>query len=193
MDKDSAAFQDTSTDPQGTLPGELSSASQVPGWVIRPMHIGDLEQVVAVDQMSFNLPWPASAYRYELNENPLSSCWVAEVSAQDRLQVIGFIVIWLILDEAHVATIAVHPDFRNQGVGQALLARGLLDAIQSGAVLATLEVRLHNASAQALYRRFGFEIIGRRPRYYKDNNEDALIMTVTGLGPHSIQRLRADL
>jgi ribosomal-protein-alanine N-acetyltransferase len=90
----------------------------------------------------------------------------------------GMIVVWLILDEAHVASIAVHPDHRRRGIGARLLCTALKEAIQKGSRLATLEVRANNLGAQELYTRFGFKVVGRRTRYYRDNNEDALIMTV---------------
>jgi ribosomal-protein-alanine N-acetyltransferase len=141
------------------------------------MSAGDLDQVQAIDQLSFSLPWPASAFRYELMDNPNSLLWVAE-SANPYPRILGMVVIWLILDEAHIATIAVHPDYRGHGIGARLLLIALLEAIQNGASTATLEVRNGNFNAQELYRRFRFEIAGRRPRYYRDNNEDALLMTV---------------
>lgn len=149
---------------------------------IRAMHKEDLAEVEEIDRISFNTPWPASAYDYELHENPNSLLWVAEVeSSKAERRVVGMIVTWLILDEAHIANIAVHPAYRNQGIARKLLARALQDAIERGARLVTLEVRQHNLLAQALYRRFGFEITGRRLRYYRDNNEDAFIMTISDL------------
>ncbi len=149
---------------------------------IRSMQRADLEQVQAIDQISFTLPWPASAYRYELEENEASRLWVAETTdAQGHPTIIGIIIIWLILDEAHVATIAVHPDYRHRGVAQQLLVVAMQDAVRLGALQATLEVRAGNWVAQKLYHRFQFEVVGRRIRYYRDNNEDALIMTTRKL------------
>lgn len=151
--------------------------------LIRPMSSADLEQVLAIDHMSFNVPWPASAYNYELNENPLSLLWVAEtgLSAPNR-RIVGLLVVWLIVDEAHIATIAVHPDYRGRGIARRLMRVALKEAILKGMGGATLEVRANNLAAQNLYRQFGFEIVGSRPRYYRDNNEDAIIMTVSNLG-----------
>ncbi|MGD9092739.1 MAG: ribosomal protein S18-alanine N-acetyltransferase [Anaerolineales bacterium] len=148
-------------------------------FIVRPMQMNDLEQVSIIDRASFSLPWPASAFRYELLHNPSSLLYVAEafLPGGKRL-VVGSIVVWMILDEAHIATIAVEPEFRGKGVSQELLATVLMDAIHKGARLATLEVRAHNVIAQSLYQHFGFIVVGRRPRYYRDNNEDALIMTV---------------
>jgi len=150
--------------------------------LIRPMKPEDLEQVQAIDQISFSMPWPSSAYRYEIYENPLSLLWVAEASLPaSQSKIVGLIVVWLILDEAHIATVAVHPDYRSRGVAQCLLTTALKEAIKKGSREATLEVRASNTIAQRLYRRFHFEIVGNRVRYYRDNNEDALIMTVGNL------------
>lgn len=91
--------------------------------------------------------------------------------------VIGYAGFWFILDEAHISTIAVHPAWRGQGVGEQLLAALLERVLDLGAVSATLEVRVSNEPAQALYRHYAFEIVGRRKRYYRDNGEDALLMT----------------
>jgi len=147
-------------------------------FIIRPMGMNDLKQVSIIDRASFSLPWPSSAFRYELLQNPTSLLYVAERSISgSELLVIGSIVVWIILDEAHIATIAVEPEYRGKGISQELLATVLIEAIQKGARIATLEVRAHNAIAQALYQRFGFMVVGRRPRYYRDDNEDALIMT----------------
>lgn len=149
---------------------------------IRQMTSDDIEQVLAIDQMSFSMPWPISAYKYELNENQNSKLWVAEVeSAGKARKVIGIIVVWFIMDEAHIATIAVHPDFRGRGIAHTMLVIAIKEAIQQGSTRATLEVRATNSVAQSIYRRFRFEIVGHRLRYYGDNNEDALIMTVDGL------------
>jgi ribosomal-protein-alanine N-acetyltransferase len=155
-------------------------------FTIRPMQQGDLAQVRAIDQASFTMPWPESAYNYELNQNPLSLLWVAVSNAasgadQDSLHILGMVVVWMILDEVHIATIAVHPEYRQKGIAQCLLAEALKGAIGRGAREATLEVRISNIAARKLYERFRFEIVGERRRYYRDNNEDALIMTVSGL------------
>ncbi|MFM8320801.1 MAG: ribosomal protein S18-alanine N-acetyltransferase [Chloroflexota bacterium] len=160
---------------------------------VRHMRSADLEAVVALDHASFTLPWPARSYRFELFENPSSLLYVAEIPPQDGAagQVVGVIVIWLIIDEAHVATIAVDPELRGRAIGRQLLSTALSEAIQRGAQSATLEVRRHNLPAQALYRRFRFEVVGQRPRYYQDNHEDALIMTVSGLDASYLEWLES--
>jgi len=159
---------------------------------ILSMRLEDLEQVHAIDRMSFGIPWPENSYRYELLENPRSMLLVAETNPPEGARlVIAVIVIWLIEDEAHIATLSVHPDYRGQGVSKELLAAALIEAIQAGMQTATLEVRANNHFAQALYRRFRFEVYGRRPHYYRDNNEDALIMSIEGLDEHYLKWLES--
>jgi len=158
----------------------------------RPMTLTDVERVHEIDILSFSMPWSERSYRFELTENHNSTVWVAEAARDGaRPEVVGMIVIWVILDEAHVATIATHPDFRGNRIGQRLLAHGLLAAFQRGARLAYLEVRRSNLAAQKMYDKFGFELVGERPRYYKDNNEDALLMTLNNLQPEKLAVLMA--
>jgi ribosomal-protein-alanine N-acetyltransferase len=103
---------------------------------------------------------------------------VLEVEAeQAKMQVIGFAGYWFIIDEAHISTLAVHPDWRGRGMGQVLLRALLREAAWRGALSATLEVRRGNRVAQRLYERHGFAVVGRRLGYYSDNGEDALLMT----------------
>lgn len=166
----------------GNLNETMSARTLVKEIQIRPMQQQDLEQVNAIDQVSFDIPWPASAFRYELMENPASFLLAAEAKTLDgQDQVCGVIVVWLVMDEAHIATLAVHPDHRNEGIGQKLVVAALQEAVRRGALTATLEVRAQNTIAQALYHRLRFKVVGRRPGYYQDNSEDALLMTVSNL------------
>jgi len=145
--------------------------------LIRKMTLEDVPSVIELDQKSFSLPWPERSFRFELTANPASRCWVAEVDGK----IVGMIVVWLVIDEAHVATIATHPDFRRKGIGTKLLSHALRQMIDEGARSSFLEVREHNVSAQEMYRKFGYEVSGRRPRYYRDNNEDAILMNLDSL------------
>lgn len=160
---------------------------------IRPMAWADLGQVLAIDRMSFSLPWPESAYRYELADNPASLQWIAETMPPESAQgnIAGMIVVWLVLDEAHIATLAVHPDYRERGIGKQLLSVALRESTHKGAQRAMLEVRAGNLAAQNLYHKFGFEVVSRRPRYYKDNNEDALLMNLNQLGENYLRWLES--
>ncbi len=159
-------------------------------FVIRKMRLEDIAEVTKIDQASFSLPWPENAYAYELRRDLNSLVYVAEIEENDgQMKLIGVIVVWLILDEAHVATLAVHPDFRHQGVAQRMLLYALIQSAKRGALKATLEVRENNLIAQHLYQRFGFKVVGRRKGYYRDNHEDALIMTVEPLSLSHLQSL----
>ena len=144
------------------------------------MTLEDVEQVYAIDVLSFPLPWSERSYRFELTENQNSRTWVAEaLDERGRTRVVGMIVVWIILDEAHIATLAILPEFRRMHIGQRLLALALDDAVRSGVTQAYLEVRRNNLAAQNMYQRFGFIVNGVRPRYYLDNSEDALLMILT--------------
>jgi ribosomal-protein-alanine N-acetyltransferase len=146
---------------------------------IRRMQPQDLERVHEIDCLSFSLPWPKKSFEFELMENDVAWCWIAEVPHQVfHNLVVGLAVVWQIVDEAHIATIAVHPDYRAKGIGKKLMATLLYHAKQAGMQSATLEVRETNEIAQAMYHKFGFKVKGRRPRYYHDTNEDALIMSL---------------
>lgn len=145
--------------------------------LIRKMALQDLEQVIAIDQVSFSLPWPVRSFQFELTDNEASRCWVAE---QDG-RVVAMLVGWFIIDELHVATIATHPDFRGRGIGRDILLYALCAARDEGAVKSFLEVRESNEVAQNMYRSFGFVEDGRRKEYYKDNGEDAILMSLDHL------------
>ena len=156
----------------------MSGAVQT-GFQIRPMRLEDVPRVHEIDRLSFPLPWPERSYRFEIRENEHSSPWVVETVLPDgRAEVVAMMVNWVIIDEAHIATIAVHPDYRRRKIAQRLLAWGLRAAEERGARTAFLEVRCGNLAAQAMYAAFGFEIVGERPRYYQDNQEDAILMTL---------------
>ncbi|HEY3992163.1 MAG TPA: ribosomal protein S18-alanine N-acetyltransferase [Ktedonobacteraceae bacterium] len=98
------------------------------------------------------------------------------VSSPDLASIVGFAGLWLMVDEAHVTTIAMHPNFRRRGLGEYMLASLIEIAYDIGAKWVTLEVRVTNYNAQNLYRKYGFHEAGLRHRYYSDNQEDALIM-----------------
>ncbi len=161
----------------------------VQGLIVRRMEEQDVPQAHAIDVASSVLPWSEHSLRFELNHNPAARLWVAEVKDESGVErVVGLLVLWVIVDEAHIANVAVHPDFRRQHIGQKLLTRGLLSASEEGVRSVYLEVRRGNQAAQALYRRLGFFETGIRPRYYRDNHEDAVLMTLENLQPDAVQR-----
>jgi ribosomal-protein-alanine N-acetyltransferase len=156
------------------------------------MRFADIPQVHEIERLSFATPWPAHAFEQELRGNRLARYVVARTRIWDQEQVVGFAGVWLMVDEAHITTFGVHPDWRRQGVGRRLLLRLFDLSIELGAARMTLEVRVGNSAAQALYRRFGFVIGGTRPRYYTDDGEDAFVMTTPDLLRPSMQALIAD-
>jgi len=145
--------------------------------VVEAMRLDDVAAVHEIERLSFSTPWPAYAFEQELRGNRLARYVVARAGER----VVGFAGVWLMVDEAHITTFGVHPEWRRQGIGRQLL----LSLIDLGVALharrMTLEVRVSNDPAQALYRSFGFEVVGRRPRYYTDDGEDALVMTTPDL------------
>ncbi len=161
--------------------------------VIEAMRLEDLDAVQQIELASFTTPWPSNAYRSELLTNRLASYLIARVG--DRIVAYGGM--WLMVDEAHITTFAVHPAWRRQRLGERLLLAFLALARDRHAREATLEVRLSNIAARRLYEKYGFRPVGLRPRYYSDNDEDALIMTTDPLDDPAfrarIERLRVAL
>ena len=154
--------------------------------VVAPMAIDDLPAVHEIERASFTTPWPAHAYRTELETNRLAHYVVIRAGGQ----VIGFAGMWIMVDEAHITTFAVAPAWRRHHIGERLLLALFDTALARGAHEATLEVRLSNLPARRLYEKYGFRPVGIRPRYYSDDNEDALIMTTPPLAdPAMVVRL----
>lgn len=177
----------------------------------------DIPHVQAIERRSFSTPWSVTTYQNELRNTSTSryivarssptmppvrreastvrrsflsnllSLWRHEDSMPDPYPIIGYGGVWLSVDEGHITTIATAPEHRGQGVGE-LLLNGLIDqALDLGADMLTLEVRVSNVVAQHLYLKYGFRAAGKRPRYYTDNGEDALIMWTETLRSASYQ------
>jgi [ribosomal protein S18]-alanine N-acetyltransferase len=150
--------------------------------VLRPLPENLLLAAVNLDRLVFGGFWNTKAYRQELerSNSDLLGIWPPNFSESHcRLLALG--CSWLILDEVHIIFLAVHPDYRQRSLGLAMVL-GLLElAVKRGANYATLEVKASNQAAIALYQKLGFTIAGRRPRYYEDTGEDALIMWRSGL------------
>ena len=114
---------------------------------IKPMRLEDINGVLEIEQMSFPTPWPRDAYYHELRENRLA-CYLV---AQETHRIVGYAGMWVILDEAHVTTIAVDPVHRRRRIGERLLVALIDEAMKRGARWVTLEVRKSNYGAQTLY------------------------------------------
>ena len=133
----------------------------------------DLEGVLAVEAASFSNPWTREMYAWELQNRSVCHIYVARTS---ECRVAGFCAFWLVFDEIHINNLAILPEYRNRGMGTAILHRVLAEAKRLGARRATLEVRASNAGAKKLYERLGFYVAGVRPHYYSSPVEDALIL-----------------
>lgn len=196
-----------------------------PAVILRPMRVPDIAAVERIEAASLPHPWPAGAFRHELEANPHARYVVAALAGEaptprraaagaapsdvsmptpaggdaagEVSPVVGFAGLWMQFDEAHLSLMAVAPAFRRHGIGARLVARMLEEAMAAGAACMTLEVRAGNVSAQRLYARFGFAVVGERRAYYPDNDEDALIMTTPPLGDRAwrqrFERIRARL
>ncbi len=148
---------------------------------LRCMVPGDVAAVAELERAAFSAGWSPNALEKELTQNRLSRYIVLEQDSGGGQQIAGFAGMWLIVDEAHVVTVAVVPELRRRGFGR-VLVHGLVDlARRIGMEAATLECRVSNQAARALYHRYGFHEVGLRKKYYADNNEDAVIMTTEEL------------
>lgn len=140
--------------------------------IVIKMSIEHLDDVMTVENASFRIPWSREAFTEEINHNPAARYYVVEVNKH----IVGYAGLWKVLDEGHITNIAVHPEFRGQGIGSLLLEALLYLAKQEEIVSMTLEVRKSNLVAQGLYTKYGFSKEGIRKAYYADNKEDAVIM-----------------
>jgi [ribosomal protein S18]-alanine N-acetyltransferase len=141
--------------------------------VITPLKHHHLDQVMAIEHAAFSHPWERRIFEAEV-VFPRALCLAAEALPGRHLA--GYLIMWLVVDEAQIQNIAVHPGLRGLGVGKTLLRQGLLQARQRGATWASLEVRPSNTSARRLYASLGFAEMGRRPGYYQPEGEDALLL-----------------
>lgn len=181
--------------------------------VIEPIEDKDLDEVMIIERLSFPTPWPENAFLTEMHQNQLAHYVVARLpivapisslasfsstsSSSSAIelsssQVAGYAGVWIVIDEAHVTTIAVHPDLRGKKIGEQLLYYLLKYAIGRNARWATLEVRESNKGAQALYKKYGFSTVGVRKNYYVEEGENAVIMWAGNLkGEGSTKRLES--
>lgn len=139
--------------------------------VIDFMKDKDIDDILDISSLSFSISWSKDSYTQELT-NPIARYLVAKIDDK----VVGFIGTWIVLDEAHITNIAIHPNYRKQGIGSKLLSEFLDYCKSQGCVAFTLEVRSGNKAAQALYEKHNFRQEGIRKGYYENNKEDAIIM-----------------
>lgn len=183
------------------------------------MQLSDIEEVNRIERRSFSNPWPMSAYRRELRRPDHNSYFVLRAFPQEQEtgqgefrttrgrflenilptrrsephleepHLAGYVGMWQMYDETHITTIAVDPIYRGKGFGELLLVTAFAEALARGSIWVSLEVRVSNESAQALYRKYGMTVYGRRSAYYTDNREDALVMWSRSLREADYQSL----
>jgi ribosomal-protein-alanine N-acetyltransferase len=182
---------------------------------IRPMRAADIAQALEIERQSFPTMWPQTVYEREL-KNKLARYRVVYEPAEDAPQepppasgrsllrrlfgglpapsgdrILGTIGLWCTMGEGHIVTIAVRPECRRQGIGELLVVSALEAAIDAGQEEVTLEYRVSNLAARALYEKYGFRQVGVRVRYYSDNQEDAVLMTTPPLRSPAFRQLLA--
>ncbi len=195
-------------------------------YVVRPMRLSDIPQVMEVERESFPTMWPPTAFKRELQQNRLARYTVLVEHDPSRAPAIpmestpqpppsgfgrflgeirhllgsgdedkqplppiterpelavGFLGVWMMADEAHIVTVAVRESHRRRGLGELLVISALDMARDAGQSLITLECRVSNEAALALYEKYGFDQVGLRPRYYSDNHEDAYVLTLSSI------------
>jgi ribosomal-protein-alanine N-acetyltransferase len=190
-------------------------------YIIRPMRYEDIPQVAQIDREAFPGEWvfrSQSAYKQDLN-NPsvryIVACnkrdvpepegketqkppWFKRIFSTDRYlnvpqKIVGFSGFWMMMKEAHIIAIGVRDSYHRLGIGEGLLITTIELAQILNANVVTLEVRASNEIAQGLYKKYGFQVIGRRPRYYSSDGEDAIIMSTDNIGSLSFQAYLQDL
>jgi len=139
---------------------------------ISPMTLDHMEDIMVVENLSFSIPWSKAAFIEEITKNSFAYYYAAIINCK----AIGYGGMWQVFDEGHITNIAVHPEFREIGVGSRILEYMIEEAIKKGINKMTLEVRKSNESAINLYQKYGFVNEGIRKSYYADNGEDAIIM-----------------
>jgi ribosomal-protein-alanine N-acetyltransferase len=148
-----------------------------PPLLIRRARLTDIQAIFAIEKESFPTPWSRWTFLAELRHS-VSHFLVAGPALPSPWQLWGYIVSWIVADEMHLLNLAVHPEQRRRGIARVLLNRALNQAREQGAKVAWLEVRPSNAAARTLYASFGFKEVGRRPGYYDDTKEDAILLAL---------------
>lgn len=147
----------------------------VPQVTVDLMREADLPEILAIENESFPLPWTAAMFIKELN-NANAQCLIARVKFGPKSVLGAYIIFWIVADEVHLHNLAVKKEFRRQSLAFNLLKAMQEIARQVGIRAQTLEVRQSNTAAIKLYEKCGFVVKGRRPLYYPETHEDALIM-----------------
>lgn len=151
---------------------------------IVPMTFDDLDAVQEIERAVFTQPWTRGMFAAELSKTNLSTYFVAKVKGE----IIGYTGLFSVFEEGHITTLAVKPEYQGQGVGTMLILNLLESSLSKGVKRFTLEVRKSNLSARRLYEKFGFQEMGVRKRYYRDNDEDAIVFCTGDLSSQEYQK-----
>lgn len=146
---------------------------------IEPMKEDDLMDVMRIEKASFPIPWSESSFLYELRENTeVAYLRVARLSSggYGPSSILGYVCFWILYRETHIMNLAVHPEWRRQGIGESLIRASLKEAKEKGCLRASLEVRTSNLAAIRLYEKLGFTQRAIRRNYYDSPREDAVVM-----------------
>lgn len=150
------------------------AASGQPALSVAAMVEDDLDEVLAIERVSYPTPWTRESFLFELRHNPFAWNVVARLEGR----VVGYVSAWRTDRELRINNIAIRPDARGRGLGRELLGWLLREATARGCREASLEVRPSNRVARSLYESFGFREVSRRRGYYQDNHEDAIVMAL---------------
>ena len=139
---------------------------------IRKMKEEDLSMIEEMEQILFSSPWKLEDFLYEINENAFSHNYVVE----DNNEIVGYVGLWIMYEQSQITTIGVHPKHQRKGIGQMMMEKMIEESLNNHCVTMSLEVRVSNDKAIALYKKYGFETVALRKNYYEDNHEDAYLM-----------------
>lgn len=139
---------------------------------VREIREEDIDRILEIETDAFATPWSRESLLFEIRENILAKYIVGEIDGY----LVGYGGLWTVVDEGHITNIAVESKFRKNGVGEMILRELIKESLELGLAAMTLEVRVSNEAAIKLYEKMGFKSVGIRPKYYSDNNEDAIIM-----------------
>ena len=139
---------------------------------IVPMTFDDIDDVLKVEEECFVISWTREDFEREMVENKMALYFVAKIDEK----IVGYAGMWHVVNEGQITNVAVLPEYRNMSVGSALMEELIKSAEEREMIGITLEVKISNYTAQRLYSKYGFKPEGIRKNYYKDTNEDAIIM-----------------
>ncbi len=157
---------------------------------IQALTPSQVPEIVALDQLCMGGIWTAGGYLREIsspNSNLLALYLLDNQREKPKNTMIGMGCLWAIAEEAHITLLGVHPNYRRRGLGQLLLLTLLQEAIARELAWATLEVNVHNSGAINLYQKLGFQIVGKRKKYYQATGDDALILWLKDLQKPNFQ------